>query len=98
MATFSIAGNTGGVAGALATVELNSDRGDIQVTVNADGSGVYSIPNLPDLRTYFLTATLSGKVYRFQHSVTLAGANVVDVNFNPVAVNSSNLPPLVAGF
>jgi hypothetical protein len=91
MTTFSIAGNTGGTAGALATVELNSDRGDIQVSVNADGNGVYSIPNLPDQRTYYLIATLAGKTYRFLHSVSINGANVVDVNFNPTALNASNI-------
>jgi hypothetical protein len=91
MATFSIAGNTGGATGAGATVELNSDRGDIQTSVIADNNGVYSIPNLPDQRTYFLIATLSGKVYRFQHAVSINGANVVDVNFNPTALNASNI-------
>jgi len=91
MATFSISGNTGGTSGAGAQVQYTTDRGDIHGLVISDANGIYSIAGLPDLRTYYLTATLSGKTYLFQHSVTLAGANVVDVNFNPTAQNASNI-------
>ena len=91
MATFSIAGNTGGTSGAGAMVELNSDRGDIQTSVIADGNGIYTIPNLPDQRTYYLFATLAGKTYRFAHAVALNGANAVDVNFQVTALNASNV-------
>lgn len=91
MATFSIAGNTGGSASAGAQVQYTTDRGDIHGLAISDANGIYSIPGLTDLRTYYLTVTLSGKTYRFQHSVTLAGANVVDVNFNPTAQNASNI-------
>lgn len=91
MATFSIAGNTGGATGAGALVQLTSDRGDIQATAISDNNGVYSIPSLPDQRTYYLTATLSGKVYRFVHAVSINGANAVDVNFQPTNANASNV-------
>lgn len=91
MANFSIAGNTGGASGAGAQVQLVSDRGDIVQTVISDNNGIYSFATVSDARTYFLTATLAGSVYRVRKVVTLNGANVSDVNFQLFAANASNV-------
>lgn len=91
MALFSIAGNTGGATGAGALVQCSSLQGDIVVSAIADNNGIYTIPNLQDQRTYVLTANLTGQVYRFKHSVSINGANAVDVNFQPTLANASNV-------
>jgi hypothetical protein len=92
--TAAISGNVGGTAGSGALVLLTSDRGDIVSLAICDASGNYTFSNLPDLRTYILSATISGSVCRVQHSVTLAGASVTNVNFQLSALNSSNTGPL----
>jgi hypothetical protein len=93
MALFSISGNVGGASGSGASVELNSDRGDIQQTVICDGSGNFTFNNLSDQRTYYLNAVPTGaNVCRISHAVTLAGGNVTNVNFQISALNSSNNP------
>ena len=91
MATFSISGNVGGASGSGATVQLATDRGDIQQSAICDGSGNFTFSNLPDQRTYNLTAFPTGSnACRVGHSVTLNGANVSNVNFQISALNSSN--------
>lgn len=95
MALFSISGNVGGTSGSGATVQLISDRGDVNQTQVCDSSGNFTFSNLADLRTYTLIATPSDvtKDCRVNHSVSINGANVTGVNFQIVALNSSNLPP-----
>jgi hypothetical protein len=94
MANFTITGNVGGATGSGATIELISDRGDINQTYICDASGNFTF-TVPDLRTYILIVISTGvatTTCRFSHSVTLAGANVSGVNFQIVNLNSSNNP------
>ena len=48
MATFSIAGNTGGTTSAGAQVQYTTNWGDIHGLAISDANGIYSIAGLPD--------------------------------------------------
>jgi hypothetical protein len=87
----SIAGN---VVKANVLVECVSDHFDSSktqiFTTLSDSSGNYSFSNLPAGR-YYISAWVSGFVYRLQALVVVDGVNAnTDINLTPTAVNSWN--------
>jgi hypothetical protein len=80
--TFSISGNVGT---AFATVSFS---GTASGSVTADGSGNYSIPNLPN-GVYLVSPSKAGTIFSpTNQSVTISGGNVTGINFTASAAPS----------
>ncbi len=88
VSTYSISGNAGAAGVTVGCLGL----GFRSVVTDSDGN--YTIPNLPDDWSYFLTPSLAG--YTFSptlQAVSVSGADVANVNFTAVPTpDPSSLP------
>jgi hypothetical protein len=93
MAGSTISGNVGGAAASGAQVQCLNTLDSKTVFYGAgDGSGNYTIPNLP-AGTYQVSAFLSGSVYYHPVIVTVDGSSTFSgINLNPTAANANNAP------
>jgi hypothetical protein len=76
--TYSISGTVSGKSGPGATLQLS---GSVSTTATADGSGNYSLANIPP-GTYSLTPTSAVGFVPGTQTVTVLQANVTGVNFS----------------